>query len=571
MNRPRRTLALEEDLDRARESGAQVVVSGPAVHDLLVDPDGRALYLPDLLRSWAGRRGLGLVVYAIGSAPATYDTLPGGRHVDLPHVAPGTPPDEVVRTLLEAVREQVEPAVVVVDYADLVVGSDEQMYPALAMLTQALQSLPSEPATWQRQGLQVVLVDRGGGLMARLRDQSGYTRLSVAPPDAAEAELFLGRKVQAQRRRLVLAGDLTPARAAVLGGGLQLRDYDELAATSSADAPVTQRDLAQRKALVIRQLSQDTLTLMSTEVTFGSDVAGMAALRRLLDGRRAIGHATVRLMLSGPPGSGKTYVASAVAAAMGVPMVSLGQIMGDLLGQAEHRMSLALAVLEAQAPVLLFVDESDQGALGRRDAGGRTSNEAYQAVRAMVFKFLSEPARDDGISVVATTNVPARLDPAAQSRFDFFPVLYSSAPELAQIMAIYARREGIPVAGDLFPVLADHLDGPVAIAGRRAQKVVLEAWTRARLDGAEALGAEHLRWALHRQIGHDWTPASEYSTLTSLLHASSADVLPWIAAAELGEDHPVPAYLARYLDADGMLRVETARERVRALEVDGVY
>lgn len=73
----------------------------------------------------------------------------------------------------------------------------------------------------------------------------------------------------------------------------------------------------------------------------------------------------------GVPGSGKSLVAKAIAAALGVPLVRLdfGRVFSKFVGDSEGRIRAALAMVEAMAPCVLFVDEIDKG-LGGASGGG---------------------------------------------------------------------------------------------------------------------------------------------------------------------------------------------------------
>jgi hypothetical protein len=76
---------------------------------------------------------------------------------------------------------------------------------------------------------------------------------------------------------------------------------------------------------------------------------------------------------------------------------------------------------------------------------------------------------------------------------------------------------------------------------------------------------QHVRDALGGWIGSDWTPAAEYSTLSSLLSARHADAWPWVAASRLGERYELPAYLQPYRTATREIDVSAMRNRLAAI------
>ena len=82
---------------------------------------------------------------------------------------------------------------------------------------------------------------------------------------------------------------------------------------------------------------------------------------------------------------------------------------------------------------------------------------------------------------------------------------------------------------------------------------------------------EHVQAALDGWVGNDWSPAAEYSTLSSLITARHADAWPWVAAAQLGETYEIPAYLRPYLTSAGKVDVNQMRERAAELGRNHVF
>src|SRR6185437_5183476 len=74
------------------------------------------------------------------------------------------------------------------------------------------------------------------------------------------------------------------------------------------------------------------------------------------------------LLLAGPPGTGKTIIAEALATQSGFNLVKMRNIREKWVGNSERNLDLALNLLKDLHPVVVFVDEIDQ-AMGRRDTG----------------------------------------------------------------------------------------------------------------------------------------------------------------------------------------------------------
>ncbi|MCW3037920.1 MAG: Cell division protein FtsH [Actinobacteria bacterium] len=125
------------------------------------------------------------------------------------------------------------------------------------------------------------------------------------------------------------------------------------------------------------------------------------------------------LLLYGPPGCGKTFLARAVAGELGARFFGIGlhEVLDMWLGQSERNLHEIFQTARRQAPCVLFLDEVDALGLKR-------SHLERSAGRNVVVQLLSEldSARSDneGVFVLGATNQPWDIDPALRrpGRFD---------------------------------------------------------------------------------------------------------------------------------------------------------
>jgi Holliday junction resolvasome RuvABC ATP-dependent DNA helicase subunit len=563
--RLRRTLLLEEQLDEAQRSQAQVLLTGPGVHDFLVTRAGASRRLTAFLHGYCEEREIGYVRYTMAEGPKSYRTLPEGRKVSVREPGPRADPAEAVEQILTDLRAGATPAMLAFDYADLILDAEHLgLDLSVPVLCEQLQALTADSG-WHQAGLRLVLIDRGGGITSRLAGQPGIRIIHAGPPDQTELTIFTRRAAHATSGPpLHLEPSLSEEETGRRARGLLNLHLQEMRLASSPSSPVTAERIATIKASAIRDTSGSTLELMPSRASFAADVAGLPAVRLALEDAQRAGRTTLQILLSGPPGTGKTLAATAIAEALNVPAVRYGEILNEYVGVAERNMARANQVLRAMAPLVLFIDEADQVGLGARGATTQ-ANEVHQHLRAALFEFLGDTGDQTGITVVATTNVPGRLDDAALSRFKVLPVLFASAVELAQIIEIHARRLDIPLDGDLTSVLTGYTADGGVLSGRSAVHLLDAAHVQALRAGDKAVTSQHVKAALDGWVGNDWTPAAEYSTLSSLLTARHADAWPWVAAAQLGETYEIPAYLAPYRTSTGHIDVDKMRERATEL------
>lgn len=154
-----------------------------------------------------------------------------------------------------------------------------------------------------------------------------------------------------------------------------------------------------------------------------SDVGGMDDVKRRLDlafltpmrnpALREAFAASLRggLLLYGPPGCGKTFLARALAGELGARFasVSLADVLDMWMGQSERNVHSLFVAARRAAPCVVFLDEID--ALGHKRSAMRGG-----AMRGTVNQLLSEldgvGSSNDGVFVLAATNAPWDVDPA---------------------------------------------------------------------------------------------------------------------------------------------------------------
>ena len=155
------------------------------------------------------------------------------------------------------------------------------------------------------------------------------------------------------------------------------------------------------------------------------------------------------LMLYGPPGCGKTFLARAVAGELGARFTHVGisDVLDMYLGESERKLHELFAAARRNAPCVLFLDEID--ALGQKRSHLRGS-----AGRSTVNQLLAEldGAREDneGVYVMAATNHPWDVDTALRRPGRLDRMLLVLPPDLPAREAILRGAfEGRPVSDDL--------------------------------------------------------------------------------------------------------------------------
>jgi ATP-dependent Zn protease len=141
------------------------------------------------------------------------------------------------------------------------------------------------------------------------------------------------------------------------------------------------------------------------------------------------GYGIVRngILLHGPRGGGKTFLAEATAGEFGLNYVYMSspQLLNMWIGSSADRIRQAFASAASKKPVLMLIDEIDSLEAGRSTGLGPgdrgSANREYNNIKIQLMRSIDEHRRTPGFVLMAATNALGGLDPALtrEGRFDF--------------------------------------------------------------------------------------------------------------------------------------------------------
>lgn len=165
------------------------------------------------------------------------------------------------------------------------------------------------------------------------------------------------------------------------------------------------------------------------------------------------------ILMYGPPGCGKTYLARATAGEVNAGFLAVGisDVLDMWIGQSEKNLRGIFEQARTHRPCVLFFDEVDALGANRTDmlkSGGRQ----------IINQFLSEldgvASSNEGVLILAATNAPWHLDPAFRRPGRFDRILFVPPPDTAARAAILRLLlKGKPVAEIDFDALAKKTEG----------------------------------------------------------------------------------------------------------------
>jgi AAA+ superfamily predicted ATPase len=280
------------------------------------------------------------------------------------------------------------------------------------------------------------------------------------------------------------------------------------------DTPTPEVDSSQRRVITL-----DDVGGMS-EVKRRLDLSFLAPLRNpdmmKLYGKSVRGG----LLLYGPPGCGKTYIARAIAGELQARFLTVGlaDILDMYLGQSEKNVRAVFDEARRNAPCVLFLDEID--ALGRKRSLTR-HNIGGGVINQLLSEMDGVDGNNDGVFIVAATNHPWDVDSALRRPGRFDRTLLVLPPDReARVAIIELHLRNRPVAGvdvaSIAEKTADYSGADLAFICEAAAELAMEDSLQSGV--ARPIGPNDFRRALagiRPSVGPWFDTARNYATFAN--------------------------------------------------------
>lgn len=372
-------------------------------------------------------------------------------------------------------------AAVIIERADLIVPpADKGTIPGTqAALLSMLHRSGTSVEINRRRNLVVILAPSLEEVHPDLRLASANLRaIEVEVPDHDQRLAYVARTIE--QRKVALDG-LDEVALASETAGLGRRHIEDIAMRAAANGgKLTRAMVRARKAELIRSEYAEVLEVLDSDVTFdmvgGHDlIKGFLADRVIPQMRdpELWGDCPMGVLFAGPSGTGKTYLARALAHESGFNCVALdaSKIRGSYVGESEKKLAKAIKGIKALSPAILFVDEIDTRV--RRVSGGGSGGDSVESnIFGTLLEFFSDTSHRGRILLVAATNRPDNIDAALKrpGRIDVKAPLLPPADERERADALAALVVRHRVTGLTDAVLLG--------LGRET-----DGWTQAELEG----------------------------------------------------------------------------------------
>jgi SpoVK/Ycf46/Vps4 family AAA+-type ATPase len=375
----------------------------------------------------------------------------------------------------------------------------------------------------------ILLTENLVDLSPRLVGSSSTVPIAVPFPDESVRASFV--RSREREGYVTLDRGLSPEGVASVTSGLNLMNLDRLILERNEENKALTMDyLSQKKKEMIEQEAVGLLEFMDTQYDLDA-VSGHDFVKKMLRNHaKAIkrGQSEVVPMgylIAGPIGTGKSFMVSAFAGEIGIPMVKFRNFRSKWQGESESNLEKVLNILKAMSPVAVMIDEAD-AYLGDRDQEGDsgTSNRVF----AQIASFMGDTAYRGKIIWFLITCRPDLLpiDLKRQGRAEeHFALFYpETLPEKVDLFTTLVKKLKFGIHTFSVPDLFKKYSHEVS--GAEIESMLIRAMQRAVMEGRTMISKQDMEEVMEDFIPPQYPHAIRLQNLVAAVECTSKKMVP---------------------------------------------
>ncbi|MGQ9616301.1 MAG: ATP-binding protein [Spirochaetota bacterium] len=421
--------------------------------------------------------------------------------------------------------------VLIIDYAETIVPNtnfssytDEDRY---CLVT--LNRWATDPLFAENDISIILLTENLSDLSTKIIRSPSTVKVAIPMPDEKVRESFL--EYLNKQNILLLEPKLTTGMMARITGGLNLVNIRQLVAESyQENRPITMEYLKQKKKEIIESEAIGLLEFIESEHDLSMVSGHDFVKKRFKSAARAIKQGRLDVLpmgylISGPVGTGKSFMVSAFAGEIGIPIIRFKNFRSKWQGVTESNLEKILNILKAMAPVGVMIDEAD-AFLGHRHQEGDsgTSNRIF----AQIASYMGNTEYRGKIIWFLITCRPdlMPIDLKRQGRAEehlalFYPETVEEKQELFQTLVrkLKLKVQKFDVVG-LFQKY--HFD----FSGADLESILIRAKFSAAMNDHVVITGEDIEETLKDFVPPTYPHEIQLQNLVAILECTSREMLP---------------------------------------------
>ena len=255
--------------------------------------------------------------------------------------------------------------VLIIDYAETLLPAAEmtQMTDEDRTCYVTLNRWAHDPIFTQGDVSIFLITENMSELNQKLSASPLTVKVALPIPDADVREKFL--QFLERQDKLLLENRLSCSLVAQMTGGLNLMNLHQIASESFQEGePISLEYLKKKKKEILENEAGGLLEFLESAYNLDYVSGHEFVKRRLQSATKAIKQGRLDVLpmgylIAGPVGTGKTFLVSAFAAELGIPIVRLQNLKSRWQGVTESNLEKVLGIFQAMAPVGVLIDEAD--------------------------------------------------------------------------------------------------------------------------------------------------------------------------------------------------------------------
>lgn len=456
-----------------------------------------------------------------------YDSMYG---TDFAKVMPRDPGRalQVVENYLRTRLSDGKSLALVIDFAETIAPAGDMSHLSAEdrFVLATLVKWASDPQFLEGNLSVVLLAENLSDITPRLSRNPYVANIEIALPTEGERLEFVTWKLEGQK--LATVSDVPAQALAKMTAGLSRINLDRLLTEAiESHVRISTETLKEKKKEIIQAECHGLLEFIEPEYTLDV-VAGHAKAKKMLrDASAALKKGRIEVvpmgyLVSGPVGTGKTFLVTCFAGEIGIPCVKFLNFRSQWQGVTEANLEKIFNLLKALWPVAVMIDEAD-AFLGDRDAGGDSGTSSR--IFAAIASFMGNTQYRGKIVWFLLTCRPDLLpiDLKRQGRAEEHIALFypQTDDERNELFTAMQKKTKVKVEFPDFAKLTGSL-----YSGADIEAILVRAKFRAFTDGRDEVTAPDVEAVVKDFVPPSYPLEVELQNLVAVQECTSRDLLP---------------------------------------------
>ena len=426
--------------------------------------------------------------------------------------------------------------VLIIDYAETVVPNDEiqNLNTADRYSLVTIHRWAEEPL-FTREDVSIVMIAQNlSDINKRIVSSPSIIKIYIPFPNMEERFQFLtylSKRENSEDILLTTDRSLNISKMTALTAGLNLSHlYQMVAEATQEDESITRDFLIKRKEEIIETEAAGLLEFVNIEYGLDFVVCSTFVKKRFFEAIRAISQGMYEALpmgylIVGPIGTGKSFLVSAFANEIGIPMVRLKNFSSQWEGTKESNLEHVIGILKAMSPVAVMIDEADI-VLGNRQS--KDINDASGKIFAQIAAFMGDTQYRGRIIWFLITSRPDLLpvDLKRQGRAEEHLALFypESIEEKALIFETMQKKLHIKTTGVVFKDIVKKIT--FEVSGADLEAILVRAKMNAIMSQRNMVTKEDILKTIQDFIPPSYPYEIELQNLVASIECTSKEMVP---------------------------------------------